>query len=58
MPTKTPMTGNEQIDDIGKTPNLDMFFDKNPRELTDEQFREYIAIERQNRALFIEKKGK
>lgn len=50
--------GNEQIDEIGKKPNLDVFFDKNPRDLSDEQLREMIAIERQNRAMFIEKKGK
>lgn len=50
--------GNELIDEIAKEPNLDRFFDRNPKTLTDDALRELIAIERTKRALFIEKKGK
>jgi hypothetical protein len=51
-------TGPEMIDEIAKEPNLDFFFDKNPKELAEGDFRKLIEIERRNRALFIEKKGK
>lgn len=50
--------GNELIDEIAKAPNLDKFFDKNPRHISDDELLELINIERQKRALFIEKKGK
>ena len=58
MPTTEPQDGNESIDDIGKTPNLDLFFDRNPKHLSDDDLLELIKVERQQRALFIEKKGK
>lgn len=53
-----PQTGQEAIDEIGKTPTLDIFFDRNPREMGDEEWLAVIEGERQKRALFIEKKGK
>lgn len=58
MSAPEPQDGNESIDEIGKTPNLDLFFDRNPKHLTDDQLLELIKVERQQRALFIEKKGK
>lgn len=51
-------TGKEMVDEIAKEPNLDKFFDRNPRDLDDQALRELIEIERGRRALFIEKKGK
>lgn len=52
-------TGNEAIDKIAKEPNLDFFFfDRNPKELTDDDLRRMIEIERQRRATFISKKDK
>lgn len=56
--TEEPIDGNVLIDKIGETPNLDAFFDANPRHLTDDQLLELIKVERQQRAIFIEKKGK
>lgn len=50
--------GNELIDEIGKSPNMDVFFDRNPKGLTDEELLELINNERDARAIFIEKKGK
>lgn len=49
---------NELIDEIGKEANLDKWFDRNPKEITDEEWLELIERERKQRALFIEKKGK
>lgn len=43
---------------IAEEPNLDFFYDRNPKTLTDEDLLALIKIERGNRALFIEKKGK
>lgn len=51
-------TGNEAIDEISTKPNLDFFFERNPKSLTDEELRHKIEIERQQRAMFIEKKSK
>lgn len=50
--------GNELIDEIAKEPTVDFFFDRNPATLTDDDLRMLVEIERKNRALFIEKKGK
>lgn len=50
--------GNELIDEIAETPNLDYFYDRNPTTLKDADLRQLVDIERRNRALFIEKKGK
>lgn len=49
--------GNELIDEIAKVPNLDFFFDANPKSFTEDQFRELIEVQRRERALFIEKKS-
>jgi hypothetical protein len=54
----TGKDGNELIDEIAKEPNLDRFFDCNPKTLNDDDLRQLIEVERQRRALFIEKKGK
>lgn len=54
----TEKDANELIDEIGKEANLDKWFDRNPVEITDEEWLELIERERQQRALFIEKKGK
>ena len=54
--TSEPQDGNAAIDEAAKEPSLDLFFDRNPREMTDADFRQLIEIERKNRALFIEKK--
>lgn len=51
-------TGNEAIDEISAKPNLDFFFERNPKSLTDEELRHKIEVERQQRAMFIEKKSK
>lgn len=51
-------TGNEMIDEIAEGPTLDSFFDRNPKTLTDDDLRSLIELERKNRAMFIEKKGK
>lgn len=56
--TKTAQTGNELIDEIGQEANLDRYFDRNPRTLTDDELRQLVEIERGRRAMFIEKKGK
>lgn len=48
---------NDYIDEIGQDPTLNSFFDRNPRSLSDDELRQLIDIERQNRALFIEKKA-
>jgi hypothetical protein len=53
-----PQDGNAAIDEMGKEPSLDLFFDRNPRTLADADLMQLIEIERKNRALFIEKKGK
>lgn len=60
MPSKKELQdGNEAIDEIAKEPDLDFFFfDRNPKELSDDDLRQKIEIERGRRALFIEKKGK
>ena len=50
--------GNDDVDEIGTEPNLDFFFDNNPRHFTEEQIRELIIKERDRRALFIEKRSK
>ena len=50
--------GNALIDEIGKEPNLDYFYDRNPATLRESDLRQLVDIERRNRALFIEKKGK
>lgn len=51
-----PKDGIELVDEIAKEPTLDIFFDRNPRTLSDDDLRELIEIERRKRALFIEKK--
>lgn len=51
-------TGQEAIDEISKAPTLDVFFDRNPKTLSDDDLRQLIEVERKDRALFIEKKGK
>lgn len=51
-------TGNDAIDEIAKEPNLDWFFDANPKTFTDDDYRRYIQQEREKRAMFIDKKGK
>lgn len=50
-------TGNEAVDEMAKEPSVDMFFDRNPRTLTDDELRQLIAVERVKRATFIEKKA-
>lgn len=55
MPKK--LTGPELVDEIAKEPNLDMFFDRNPKTISDEELLELIEIERGRRALFIDKKA-
>lgn len=54
----TDKEANDFIDEIGQDPTLNSFFDRNPKTLTDDDLLRLIEIERQNRALFIEKKGK
>lgn len=56
--TTSTEDGNELIDKIGEQPTMDFFFDRNPKELSDDDLRRLIDIERGNRAAFIEKKGK
>lgn len=59
MPKTSPAPdGNELIDKIAEQPNLDRFFDLHPNQLDDDALRAMIEVERQRRALFIEKKGK
>lgn len=51
--------GNAAIDEAAQEPNLDfLFFDRNPKTLSDDDLRNMIEIERKNRAIFIEKKSK
>lgn len=50
--------GNEAFDEIASKPNLDLWYDRNPSTLTDDDIHLRIEVERQERALFIEKKGK
>lgn len=50
--------GNELVDEVGKEPTLDAYFDRNPRTLTDDELRQLIEVERSNRAAFIEKRSK
>lgn len=54
----TEKEGNDFIDEISQDPTLNSFFDRNPKGLTDDDLKRLIEIERQNRALFIEKKSK
>ena len=56
--TDEPQTGQEAIDEMGKAPSLDVFFDRNPRDMDDEEWLALIEVERKNRAIFIEKTGK
>lgn len=51
-------TGAEAVEEIGKEPTLDSYFDRNPKTLTDEALRQLIETERGNRAAFIDKKQK
>ena len=48
--------GNAAIDKIAAMPNLDRFYDRNPNTMSDEDFMELIRVDRQRRAMFIEKK--
>lgn len=55
--TAKKLNGPELVDEIAKEPNLDRFFDRNPRDISDEELLELIEIERGRRAMFIEKKA-
>jgi len=57
MADKTP-DANALVDEIGKDPTLDLYFDRNPKTLTDDELRQLIDVEPRNRAAFIRKKGK
>ena len=48
--------GNAAIDKIGAVPNMDRFYDANPKSFTDDDFLDMIKTDRQRRAMFIEKK--
>ena len=53
--TDAPKTGPEIIDEMVKEPTLDTFLDRNPRTMTDEDLRQFIELQRRNRAAYIEK---
>lgn len=50
-------TGPEVIDEMTKEPTLDAYFDRDPHTLTDDDLRQFIEIQRQRRALFIQKES-
>lgn len=58
MTDKLRQTGQAAIDQMGQEPTLDAFFDRNPATLSDAELLALIEVERRNRAIFIEKKGK
>lgn len=55
--TTSTLDGNELIDEIGKQPTMDRYFDRNPKELSDSDLLELIETERANRAAFITKRN-
>lgn len=55
--TTSTLDGNELIDEIGKQPTMDRYFDRNPKELSDTDLLELIETERANRAAFITKRS-
>ena len=46
-------TATDMVTDMIADPTLDAFFDRNPAELTDQNFRALVEIERARRAEFI-----
>ena len=46
-------TARDMVTDMIADPTLDQFFDRNPAELTDQNFRALVEIERACRAEFI-----
>ena len=46
-------TATDLVTDMIKDPTLDQFFDRNPAELKDQDFRALVEIERARRAEFI-----
>ena len=46
-------TARDMVDEMIADPTLDQFFDRNPAELTDQNFRALVEIERAQRAEFI-----
>ena len=46
-------TATDMVTDMIADPTLDQFFDRNPTELTDQNFRALVEIERARRAEFI-----
>ena len=51
-------TADDFVDEMIKEPSLDRFFDIHPERLTDDDFRQFIAQQRRERARFIEKDSK
>lgn len=45
----------ELVDEMAAEPTLDAFFNRNPKELTDDDLRKLVAREREKRAQFINK---
>ncbi len=54
----TDIGAHELVEDmVNDAPPLDLFFDRNPAGLTDDQLRKFIAMERVRRAEFITAEG-
>ena len=49
---KDNKTARDMVDEMIADPTLDAFFDRNPAELTDQNFRALVEIERARRAEF------
>lgn len=48
-------TGPQLIDKMVELPTLDLFLDRNPKHLSDDDLRQYIDIQRHRRTMYIEK---
>ena len=57
MTTTPEKDGNDLIDEIGQDPTLNSFFDRNPKSITEDDWMQLVEIERQKRAMFIEKRS-
>lgn len=54
-PATVPLTAPEIIDKMVGFPSLDLFLDRNPKHLSEDDLRQYIDVQRHRRAMYIEK---
>lgn len=59
MPTvSAPSTAREQIEEAGQSPTLDDYMRRDPASLTEEEFRDIVRLQREERATFQVKEDK